>query len=415
MKIPGSKSILQRILLLMAYSKRNLSVYNYNPCGDLRELEDALISFGYRISGHDLRREFLFDEELFARSKHHYTFQYNATGFRFWLSFLASQPGISSELWVSDILLARGYAPLSQALQAMGAKVSLAGNLLSITGAQLLGGRYNLAGDISSQYASSLILAAPGMQSDLTLELSPFQVSQSYINLSLQMLKLFGLKTRITGPEIHIPTQSIRLPRRFKVDSDFSTVAYYAARAALMPEGLRIPIFYRQELKQADERIFDFLKQMGASVQRGKSYVRIRPSVLSGSSFELKDCPDLMPVLSILALFAQGRSTLLNVERLAHKESDRVAGIIKAFDQIGAQYERGRDHLTIYPFDGEIQHPEPDIQHFGTQMQPLVLDTQNDHRLIMAFSLLKERFPQLQLSETESLDKSFPFGYEELI
>jgi 3-phosphoshikimate 1-carboxyvinyltransferase len=407
-KIPGSKSILQRVLLLMAYNKQSLSIYNYNPCGDLRELESALISFGYRVSGTETRREFLFDEELFRDSEHHYYFQYNATGFRFWLSFLASLPGTRSQLWVSDILIERGYAPLSQALQAMGAKISLSGNLLSITGCKLSGGKYNLAGDISSQYASSLILAAPFMQSDLTLELSPFQVSQSYIKLSLQMLALFGLETQITGPEIHIPVQSLRLPRRFKVDSDFSTVAYYAARAALSPQGLRIPIFYRKELQQADEQIFDFLVAMGASVQRGKSYVRIRPAALQGSSFDLKDCPDLMPVLSILALFCEGRSTLLNVGRLAHKESDRVSGIVAAFDQIGAKYDLGKDQLTIYPFAGELlaQHQDG---------KAIVLDTQNDHRLVMAFSLLRTKFPQLTLSETGSLDKSFPWGYEELI
>lgn len=407
MKIPGSKSILQRVLLLMAYHRQSLSIYNYNPCGDLRELESALLSFGYRVSGAGTRREFIFDKELFAGSEHHYNFQHNATGFRFWLSFLASLPGISSQLWVSDILLERGYTPLSQALQAMGAKISLSGNLLSITGCQLCGGRYNLAGDISSQYASSLILAAPFMQSDLTLQLSPFQVSQSYIKLSLQMLALFGLETKITGPEIHIPVQSMRLPRRFKVDSDFSTVAYYAAQAALSPGGLRIPIFCRQELQQADEQIFDFLVAMGASVQRGKSYVRIRPAALIGSSFELKDCPDLMPVLSILALFCEGRSTLLNVGRLAHKESDRVSGIVAAFQQIGAKYDLGEDQLTIYPFAGELlaQHQDG---------KAIVLDTQEDHRLVMAFSLLRARYPQLELSETASLDKSFPWGYEEL-
>jgi 3-phosphoshikimate 1-carboxyvinyltransferase len=407
-KIPGSKSILQRMLLLMAYNKRNLSVYNYNPCGDLRELEAALTSFGYRILGSGTRREFLFDKQLFADSEHQYNFQYNATGFRFWLSFLASQPGITAQIWVSDILLKRGYAPLSQALQAMGARVLLNGNLLSITGCPLSGGSHNLAGDISSQYASSLILAAPFMHSDLTLQLSPFQVSQSYIQLSLQMLALFGLAAQITGPEIHIPVQKLHLPRRFKVDSDFSTVAYYAARAALSPKGQSIPIFCRQELKQADEQIFDFLVAMGASVKRGKTYVRIRPAALKGSSFELKDCPDLMPVLSVLALFCGRRSTLLNVGRLAHKESDRVSGITAAFDQIGAKYELGKDQLTIYPFADEYLLQQQD-------MQPIVLDTQNDHRLVMAFSLLNSRFPQLQLSETQSLDKSFPFGYQALI
>lgn len=400
-KIPGSKSILLRLMLLMAYAKRDMTIQNYNPCSDVRELEAALQSYGYRISGQDQTRIFKFDSQLCAQSQHHYAFQQSATAFRLWLSFLAALPGISSQLSLSDILLFRGYAPLQQALEAMGAKIILQGNIMQIQGCQLSGGQHILPGNISSQYASSLILATPNMQHELLLKLSPFQVSQSYINLSLQMLRLFGGKAQLSGTQVQVHNQALRLPTRFTVDADFSTVAYYAARAALQPPAVKIPLYLNPSLNQADEQILDFLKQMGARVRKTKKYVQIKAAPLKGANFDLKDSPDLMPLMAILALFGQNPSTLKSIGRLIYKESNRIDGVCKALQKLEAKYFLAQDSIKVYPLTHEPGK--------------LKLDTQEDHRLVMAFSLLTQRYPQIQLSEYKSLCKSFPFGYQELI
>jgi len=400
-KIPGSKSILQRLMLLLAYTQSEMSIQNYNPCDDVMELEAALKSYGYRVTQRAQSRDFCFDKALCATSKHHYVFRHSATAFRLWLSFLAAQEGVVSQVWVSDILLYRGYAPLKQALEAMGAKLYLNGNSMEIHGCQLQGGHHHLAGNISSQYASSLILAAPFMKNPLQLKLSPFQVSQSYIKLSLQLLGLFGGKAQVLGHDLRICNQSLRLPSSFKVDSDLSTIAYYAARAALIPPGQRLPSYRNPQLIQADECIFDFLKQMGAGVRKIKNHVQVNSATLQGSTFELRNCPDLMPILAILALFCEGPSTLNGIGRLIYKESNRLQGICTAFDKIGVKYQLESDRLSISPLTHE---PEA-----------VILDTQQDHRLVMAFSLLAARFPQIELSETKSLSKSFPFGYQELL
>jgi len=400
-KIPGSKSIVQRLMLIMAYSRAEMNFRNYNPCSDVLELEDALKTFGYRISGNEEERNFEFSLEQFEASEHSYAFMYNATGFRLWISFLASQPGIRSRIWVSDILLQRGYAPLTQALEAMGAEISLDGNLLEIDGTKLSGGRHHLAGDISSQYASSLILAAHRMKEDLALELSPFQVSQSYITLSLQLFQLFGGAYEKHGNELVISAHELSLPKTYTVDSDISTVAYYAVLAAMGVEVVHFSIQRNLNVDQPDIRIYDFLRQLGVGIRRGRNYVKILPAKLQGSVLDLSDCPDLMPILSILALFCQSPVTLKNIGRLRFKESDRIQGICNALDKIGADYHFDGDKLEIQP----LRHSPGELE----------LDSQNDHRLVMAFTLLKSRFPAITINDVSPLKKSFPYPYSELL
>ncbi len=400
MKIPGSKSVLQRLLLAMAYERSDMQFENYNPCSDVVELEQALKTFGYEISGSGEQRSFHFVWAAHKKSSHSYSFQYNATGFRLWLSFLAAQAGLASRIWVSDILLQRGYAPLTQALQAMGAKITLNGNLLEIQGAKLKGGRHHLAGDISSQYASSLILASPAMEQDLILELSPFQVSQSYIYLTIQIMEHLGSQTKIEGNSLIIRSTNVKTPSHYVVDSDISTVAYYAILAVLRGELVQIPIHRTMNLEQPDIRIYDFLRQMGVGVRRSQNYVKILPAQLRGTVLDLRDNPDMMPLLSILGLFCKDTLTLQNIGRLRHKESDRILGITKAFDLIGADYSFDGDSLMIEPYTNQV--PE------------LELDSQNDHRLVMAFTLLRSRFPGIRINDITPLKKSFPFDYAEL-
>ncbi len=396
-KIPGSKSILQRLMVLAAHAKADITVENYNPCGDVLELAEAMKVFGYSVTGQGAVRSFRFDPQSFAHSTHHYRFQYSATAFRLWLSLLANLPGINSEIELSDILHKRGFAPLQDALTQLGAALELTLPLIRIQASALAGGMPELNGSISSQFHSSLILAAPFMQKPLTLNISPEQVSMPYLKLSLQMLKRFRARVEERGTEITISRASFRLPGLFCADSDLSTAAYYAVWGALHAEGIRMEISVNPGLTQADAVIFRILSDMGAGVSWEANYCSVYPGALRGKEICLKDNPDLMPVLSILALFCQSPCRLKGIGRLAHKESDRVAGIVDAFKLIGANFTLGADELIIMPLGAR-------------ELPQVTLDTRSDHRLVMAFSLLQSRYPQIALSETASLSKSLPLG-----
>lgn len=396
-RITGSKSILQRMMALAAHSRCGIKLLNYNPCADVLEMEHALLTFGFHILRDADSASFQFDPELHRKSNHDYRFTASATAFRLWLSVLANQPKLHSRIVLSSALLHRGYKPLEVALTGMGASITQMDATLEIIGSHLAGGAGVLCGNFSSQFHSSLILAAPFMQTPLRLQINPDQVSKPYIDLSLNLIRMFGASIQQVQDGICISCTNWDLPEEFWVDADISTAAFYAVKGALCPGGIRLKLKLNPSLPQADAIVFDHLAQMGARVAWDGDICTVLPGSLRGADICLKDAPDLMPVLSILALFCEGRTRLGGIGRLIHKESDRVAGICWAFDLLGVTYRRDADSLTIHPLD-------PD------NVAPVVLDTQQDHRLVMAFSLLKCRFPQISLSETASIAKSLPFS-----
>ena len=139
-------------------------------------------------------------------------------------------------------------------------------------------------------------------------------------------------------------------------------------------------------------------QRMGASLEYFDGIIHTYPSSLKGGiSIDLRHCPDLMPILSILALFCAEPLTLIGVSRLQYKESNRILGITKALDLLKAQYQQTDDEIWIFPY--------------RKQPPNVVLDTLGDHRLVMAFSLLTDRYSSVKLSELDSLSKSVPAGF----
>ena len=393
--IPGSKSILQRMLVLAAHAKADIRLLNYNPCMDVLELEQALKVYGYQITEIENGKAFCFIESAHQQSRHIYEFHNSATGFRLWLSLLANLQAFPSQIRVSELLLKRGFAPLISVLEEMGAAFQQNAGEIRIQPALLTGGKHILCGSISSQYHSSLLLAAPFMQRELSLEISFHQVSKPYIQLSAQMLKQFGAEIIATDKALNVNAGDFRLPEEFWVDADLSTAAFYVVWGALMPEGLKLKLKINPQLSQADYAIFPILAEMGLQITWENEICAVKPAKLYGASLNLSNTPDLMPILSILALFCSTPTTLYGIGRLAHKESNRVLGIVQAFKLLNIQYKLAPDELTIYPLGNR-------------QLPAQQLDTCSDHRLVMAFSLLKYRFDQIELKESQSIEKSLP-------
>ena len=394
--IPGSKSILQRLLVLLAHVKGDIRVRNYNPCNDVLELQEALTIFGYQIETNDAARCFTFSPELHAESHHCYCFEASATAYRLWLSVLANLPGVASQVKASETLFKRGIQPLCDSLNELGAACRIKGREVIIEGKSLRGGEAYSEARLSSQYASSLLLAAPFMSETVCLKLSSEIVSRPYLTLSAEMLQSFGAEVEISTSVISAAPGQFSLPSEFTVDSDLSTAAFYAVKAALGSEAIVLELSLHPAYHQADYEIWNMLRKMGVHLQRKGNVYRVYPSELHGVELDLKDNPDLMPLLCIAALFASGSTCLKGIGRLVHKESNRVSGFCKALDLLGAKYLLEEDAIQVCP----LRNKPP----------ACTLDTQQDHRLVMAFSLLNERFPQVRLSEWESLHKSVPMA-----
>lgn len=392
--IPGSKSILQRLMVLLAHAKGDICIRNYNPCNDVLELEAALKVFGFQVSKSEEEISFRFSEQAYRQSKHHYHFEASATAFRLWLSVMANQPEISSQIHVSRILFDRGIQPLCEALKDLGGELKMQDTTIFVDGAELKGGDVSISANLSSQYASSLLLTAPFMQKPLSLKPDAGMVSVPYLKLSADMLSSFGAKVELDEACFRIQRAGFALSQEFEVDSDLSTAAFYAVQAVLGNQVRELRLTLHPNYHQPDMRIWSILKAMGARIETEGLLYRVYPSEMQGIELDLTDNPDLMPVLCIAALFCSGSMRLRGIGRLIYKESNRVQGICRALDQLSAKYKLEDDAIQVWPLVNE----------------PLActLDTQEDHRLVMAFSLLERRFPQVQPSERASLSKSVP-------
>mgnify|MGYP001185035389 FL=1 len=392
--VPGSKSILQRLLVLLAHSKGELCVHNYNACDDVLEMERALQIFGYEVDRSRDMVNFRYSEARHRQSTHDYSFEASATAYRLWIGVLANLPGIRSRVKASKLLHSRGIAPLCSALRSLGAGCREIDNSLIIDGIALPGGILSPQMHLSSQFASSLLLAAPFMKDDLTLRLPANPVSMPYLRLSAAMLRLFGARVDDVLGQITVERGQYNMPEQFTVDSDLSSAAFLAIQAALGREIAKLRLFLNPEIEQPDMAIWNILREMGARIETVGNVYRIHPSALHGISLDLTDTPDLMPVLSITALFCNSPSRFSGIGRLIHKESNRLLGICKALDLLGAQYRLEEDAISILPL--------------VTDVPACTLDTQQDHRLVMAFSLVRMRYSQVRISEKKSLSKSVP-------
>ena len=397
----GSKSILQRLMILLASSRSDMLIENYNPCADVLEMEAALRKYGYTVQGTDTERSFRFDPLRHADSDHQYEFTASATAFRFWLALLAALPGITSRIKVSQILMSRGIEPLVSALKGLGAELEIRDTVIKISGKHLHGAEVCIPCSHSSHFVSSLLLCAPGYQSPLILRLSPDQVSMPYIRLSADLLKYYGADIYISDQEIIVKPGKLNFSNRIKVDGDASTAAAFVIGAVILRRPLCLMFNPQGGLYQADYQVFEILEKLGTHLEYGRDSISIFPHDLQGGQIDLSDCPDLMPSLSILGLFCATPLTLDGIGRLKHKESDRFAGITKALSMLGAKYEAGNDFLTICPLNQN-----------HSKLETCTLDTQNDHRLAMAFTFLHLVYPQISLSETGSVGKSCPEFYD---
>jgi 3-phosphoshikimate 1-carboxyvinyltransferase len=253
---------------------------------------------------------------------------------------------------------------------------------------------------LSSQFISGMMLVAPLMTEGMTLRFYQKPVSFDYLRLTSHLMKAFGIRCRINAELVLIPAGShYQMPERFQIEPDMSSAAFFLAMGAFSEHGIKLQTLCDTRW-QPDWRIFSILREMGVTVSDTGGGIIAQAHTLQGVSLDMESNPDLVPVLAILSLFAATRSSFRHIGRLNLKESDRLAGIFKAFDLIGAEYIYDKDCLEVIPLK--------------CVPEAVTLDTQSDHRLMMAFGILKLHFPQIFLSEGNSVVKSCPEFYSEL-
>ncbi len=266
----------------------------------------------------------------------------------------------------------RPIKPLLQALTRLGALTDLhqAEDILRVTvQGPLNGGATTINGEISSQFISGLLLAAPFARNDVTIKVEGSLESKPYVDLTLGILKKHGITIQQEKGAFLIPAPQEYKPAFHQVPSDFSSAAFIAAVGATAGDSVTLTSIEGDYHIEPDSVILELLSKIGVKVEKTDCELTVSKSHLRGFDFDARDHPDLVPVLEVLAAQAEGKTTITGVKRLRYKETDRLTTVPAELVKMGARIAVNDDRITI---DG--------VDHLSGEK----LSSHRDHRVAMA-------------------------------
>ncbi|MCM1306219.1 MAG: 3-phosphoshikimate 1-carboxyvinyltransferase [Bacteroides sp.] len=262
---------------------------------------------------------------------------------------------------------------------------------LRVSGA-LRAGEFRIDGSVSSQYVTGLLFALPLLDGDSKIVVEGDFVSKSYVDITLGVLKEFGIEIAVTETGYFVGgNQSYKMPSDLSVEGDWSSAGFMLALGTLAGE-TRLKGLDGKSL-QGDKVVVDLLRQAGADVAERDGVYIAKKSTLHAIDFDAKDCPDAVPIMATALSFAEGDSHIYHVDRLRVKESDRLAAVRKMLNSFGIETEYENDVLTVR----------------GGEHKPCEIDGFNDHRMAMsAIVCALASNGESRIRGVECIDKSYP-------
>jgi 3-phosphoshikimate 1-carboxyvinyltransferase len=330
----------------------------------------------------------------------------SGTTLRFMTSALSLAPEGYAVLTGDSSIRRRPMQPLLDTLGQLGVQTwSSKGNgcaPILVKAGGMRGGKASIRGDVSSQFISSLLISSPMAEIDTVLRVVD-AVSRPYIDMTLRLAEHFGVKVRKKGySEFEVASGQEYRAADFTVPADFSSASFVVAAVALVGGRVRIENL-DFSLPQGDARIVEIVRRMGAKVSEDKGALLVESDGerLSGGRFDLGDTPDLLPVVSALALKCDAPVEIVGTAHARFKETDRIAIVSKEFSKLGVSVKERGDGLKILPTRGRLE--------------AALLDAHDDHRMFMAFSLASMLVPGgTPIVGAESLDVSYPTFLEDV-
>ena len=295
----------------------------------------------------------------------------------------------------------RPMQPLLDALSSMGAKCSSKDGKPPVTiEGSVSGGEIKIPGNLSSQFISSLLISAPLTQNGINLSIEGDLVSKPYLDATIATMRKFGVtvQTLIPYKKYNISPQ-IYKNTTFTVPIDFSSLALLLSFTVLNGNNVIIK-GSMGNLPQGDEAFIDFLEQLGVSVIISNDEIKVKsPDKLKGGVFDLRNSPDLLPPLAILSLISSEPIEIVNVKHARLKETDRIAILSRELPKIGINVEEKEDGL-ILESSGNLRSAE--------------LNSENDHRLFMAFCIAGTYIGDCVVTDPKSVEVSYPSFIQEM-
>ena len=414
--VPGSKSLTNRALLIASLANGTTHLTNALFSDDSRYFAKALQTLGFNVQLDEVNHTMTVTglggkipankAELFIGNA--------GTAARFLSAFLTLGKGEyildgeprMRERPIGDLVdslsqLGAVLSPLSQRERAEGEGRSAICPPVKIIANGLPGGKTTIAGDISSQFLSALLMVAPYAQNPIEISLSTDLNSKPYVDMTIASMHDFGvdIERRDYSRFTINPTFYSPLLTTYPIESDASAASYFFAAPAICGGTVKVENISRKSV-QGDIAFLDVLMQMGCTIEETDNSILVTgPSSLIGVDVDMRDIPDTAQTLAAIAPFADSPTRIRGIASARVKETDRVHATCTELNRLGVQVEEHEDGLTIYP---------------TFNLQPANIQTYNDHRMAMAFSLIGLRFDGVTIENPSCVSKTFPNYFEVL-
>ena len=401
-KMPGSKSISNRVLLLAALADGETRVENLLDSDDTRVMLDALELLGARIE----RDSATVRGGPFTNESAELHLGNAGTAFRPLTAVLALTGG-EYRLSGTPRMHERPIGDLVDALRALGARIDYLGKegfppLALHSGAIRRGAPLRVRGNVSSQYLSALLMALPLTGSERVVEVEGELISKPYVEITLNLMRRFGVEVLREGwRSFVVPGKRYSSPGKIRVEGDASSASYFLAAGAIGGGPVRVEGVGRSSI-QGDIRFTEVLQQMGAKISMGDDWIESSAphrGKLKAIDADLNHIPDAAMTAAVAALFADGASILRNIASWRVKETDRLAAVATELRKLGAAVEEGADALRVTP---------------PASLKPATIATYDDHRMAMSFSLAALGGIRVRINDPACVGKTFPEYFEAL-
>ena len=390
---PSNKSYTHRAIMLASLANGKSTIENVLQSSDTEATIQACKNFGAILEQKD-EKLIVIGLKEFKNNNITIDAQNSGTTIRI-AAAMASLSAGTTVLSGDESLIKRPMQPLLDALENMGAKCSSREGKPPITVSGIVrGGEISIPGNISSQFITALMIIGPRTEKGITINIEGDLVSKPYIDATIQVLEKFQVQV-----EQQIPYKKFQInpkaydPAIITIPPDYSSLALILSAAILVGKNLVIEI-NKGDLPQGDEKIIDFVKDLGVNVVTNDNKISVTtPARLTGGRFDLKNTPDLLPPLAILALKTEKPIELFNVKHARYKETDRIAILARELKKLGVRVKEKEDGLIL---------ESPEIAK-GAE-----LNSENDHRLFMAFCIAGMYVGDCKVSNPESIEVSYP-------
>jgi 3-phosphoshikimate 1-carboxyvinyltransferase len=410
-RLPGSKSISNRTLLLAALAEGTTEIHDLLASDDTHVMLMALQKLGVKWEQAGETQQYTVHGTGGSLPVHQADlFMGNAgTAIRPLTAALAVIGGDYTLHGVSR-MHERPIGDLVDALNEIGTRIGYTGEPgfppLHIQRGQLHAQRMQVKGNVSSQFLTALLMAAPLMAKDdaVIIDVVGELISKPYIEITLNLMRRFGVIVERSGwQSFTIPSgQKYRSPASIHVEGDASSASYFLAAGAIAGGPVRVEGVGRDSI-QGDVRFVEALEQMGATVRMGENWIEAQSNgVLKAIDADFNHIPDAAMTIAVAALYADGTSVLRNIGSWRVKETDRIAAMATELRKLGAGIEEGADYLRITP-------PE--------HIRTAAIDTYDDHRMAMCFSLASldgaaRKGNVIRINDPKCVAKTFPAYFD---